>query len=171
MLELGAHIINDVTAGLHDPRMLETVAQYAVPYIAMHIKGMPDTMQHDPVYNNVVDDVWDYFVDRVNAATDAGITDIILDPGFGFGKTLKHNYTLLNNLEKFTLLGLPIAIGISRKSMISGLLHANRDELLPAVSALHLKALEMGVKILRVHDVRAARQVVRLYRFLLDGHQ
>lgn len=169
MLEVGAHIINDISAGKLDERMMETVAGFDAPYILMHMQGTPRDMQQNPHYENVVEEVMASFVERACAAKAAGITDIIVDPGFGFGKTLAHNYELFRNLGRFNALGLPILIGISRKSMIYRSFGAEPTDVLELTTALHLQALQYGVKILRVHDVKPAIRAVQLHHYLTDG--
>ncbi len=169
MLEEGAHIINDVSGGLYDPEMLRTVAEYDAPYILMHIQGTPQTMQLNPVYENVVEEVWDQLKDRILAAKAAKITDIIVDPGFGFGKRLHHNYELFRNLDKFSLFGFPLLVGISRKSMVYKLFDTTPDNVSDLTTALHLKAMDAGTDILRVHDVKPARRAVSLYHYLRYG--
>lgn len=168
MLELGAHIINDISAGEMDEHMLATVAAYDAPYIAMHMQGTPGTMQDRPHYENVVEEIYAYFVELVNRARQAGIQDLVLDPGFGFGKTALHNYQLLGGLKRFQVLDLPLMAGLSRKSMLYRLLDTTPEAVIAPASALHLKALEAGVRILRVHDVKEAVQVVRLFTYMHD---
>ena len=169
MLEAGAHLINDISGGLFDPEMHDTVAAFDAPYILMHIQGTPQTMQQKPIYNDVTGEVWDHLMHRVKAAKDAGITDIIVDPGFGFGKTLDHNYELFRNLDKFKLFGLPLLVGISRKSMIYRLFDTTPDQVTELTAALHMKALDAGANILRVHDVKPAVRTVSLHRYLTHG--
>ncbi|MDW8089765.1 MAG: dihydropteroate synthase [Bacteroidia bacterium] len=161
-LEEGADLINDISGGAFDPKLWEVVAHYRVPYVLMHIKGTPQTMQQNPSYTNVVRAVWLYFVRKIQALTQMGIYDIIIDPGFGFGKQLSHNYALFRALPLFRRLGYPIVIGISRKSMLWRPLEATPRTVLPAMSALHWEALRKGVHLLRVHDVAAAHQIRQL---------
>ncbi len=160
----GVSIINDVSSGRFDNKMLETVAALKVPYIAMHMQGTPQTMQQDPQYNNVVIEVRDYLKNCCNKCDDTGITDIIIDPGFGFGKTVEQNYALLNNLHSFRMLGKPILAGISRKSMICKVLHVNPENALNGTTALHMIALQQGANILRVHDVKEAMETIQLFK-------
>lgn len=169
MLEAGFDLVNDISAGLHDAAMFATCVHYQAPCILMHMQGTPQTMQQNPQYADIVQDVWAYFVQRINAANAAGLYDIILDPGFGFGKTLAHNYQLFAGLRQFSALELPLLIGISRKSMLSNLFNTSYKELKPATAALHLEALQAGVCILRVHDVAEAQQVCRLHQALTHG--
>lgn len=169
MLEAGAHIINDISGGQADAKMYETVAEFDAPYILMHMQGTPQTMQKNPEYEDVVNDVMEYFNRGIRAARAAGITDIVLDPGFGFGKTLEHNYDLFRNLEQFSLFGLPLLVGISRKSMIYRLFDTVPTDVLELSTALHFRALDAGAKILRVHDVRPAVRAIKLHHYLANG--
>ncbi len=161
----GAHIINDISGG-RDAAMLQTVARLRVPYIAMHMQGTPRTMQQDPQYDDVVREVFDYLKDVTLRCKAAGIHDLILDPGFGFGKTVAHNFSLLNELGTFRALGKPILAGLSRKSMICKPLRANPDKALNGTTALHMAALREGASILRVHDVREAVETIRLFSLI-----
>lgn len=165
-VEHGAHLVNDISAGNLDKEMLPTVGQLNVPFIAMHMKGSPENMQIQPNYENVTLEVLDYFIDKIKACRAAGIKDIIIDPGFGFGKTLAHNYTLLQHLEDLSMLELPVLVGVSRKSMISKLLQIETEETLNATTALHMIALQHGATVLRVHDVKEAKQCVALWSTL-----
>lgn len=165
-IQAGAAIINDVSAGDMDPGMLETVGKLQVPYIAMHMQGTPADMQQNPEYNNVSQDVLDYFIRKVAQCREAGITDVIIDPGFGFGKTLEHNYQLLKNLDVFDMLEAPILIGVSRKSMIYRLLGNSASEALNGTTVVQTLALQKGAAILRVHDVKEAVEATRIVTFL-----
>lgn len=158
----GAHIINDISGGTMDEKMFETIAHLKVPYILMHIQGTPQTMQQNPNYKDVVNEVIDFLTKRVQVLRLMGVADIMVDPGFGFGKTLEHNYTLLQNLEKFSILNCPILVGISRKSMITKVLNITTNEALNGTSVLNTIALMKGAKILRVHDVKEAVEAVKL---------
>lgn len=169
MLDVGIHILNDITAGLHDPAILDLAAKYDVPIMLMHMQGNPESMQKAPIYRDVVKEVGDFFVERIRAARAAGIKDIVIDPGFGFGKTQAHNYELFRNLEQFEVFALPVLVGISRKSMLYKMFDTTPLDVLELATALHLKALESGAKILRVHDVKAAKRVVQLHQYLLNG--
>lgn len=162
----GASIINDVSSGRFDTGMVQTVAALQVPYIAMHMQGSPQTMQLDPQYGNVVTEVRDYLRDVCFDCAQAGIKDIIIDPGFGFGKTNEHNFSLLSQLSTFRILGKPILAGLSRKSMICKTLHVNPDHALNGTTALHTVALQQGASILRAHDVREAVEVIKLFEQL-----
>jgi dihydropteroate synthase len=166
MLNLGAHMINDISAGTSDEQMLSTVAAYDAPYIAMHMQGTPRTMQQNPQYENIVEEIYRSFIQMIHRVREAGIRDLVLDPGFGFGKTVLHNYQLLGGLQRFGVLDIPLMAGISRKSMLYKLLNTSPREVTAAAAALHLKALEAGTRILRVHDVREAAQTVRLYTYM-----
>jgi dihydropteroate synthase len=166
-LEAGAVLVNDISAGRLDPALHDTVAAGKAPYILMHMQGDPSTMQQAPQYEDVVLDVLDFFIAAVARLREKGIHDIILDPGFGFGKTVEHNFTLLKNLHVFhTVLDLPVLAGISRKSMICKVLGIAPDAALNGTTALHMVALQQGARILRVHDVREAREAIRLWEML-----
>lgn len=165
-IEHGAAIVNDISAGRIDSRMLETVSSLGVPYIAMHMQGTPKTMQTNPSYHNVVDDVFVSLEKFRNRATQLGIEQLILDPGFGFGKTLSHNYQLLNQLDKFKSLGCPLLVGVSRKSMIQKVLNVSAENALNGTTAIHTIAALKGASILRVHDVKEAAQVYKLVNYL-----
>lgn len=165
----GAHIVNDISAGEDDPDMISTVAALDVPYIAMHKQGTPKDMQDNPRYSNVVEDVVNYFRNRLELYKKAGIKDVILDPGFGFGKTVEHNYSLLNHLEVFrSLFPNPLLVGVSRKSMINRVLGTKPEDALNGTTALHAMALMNGAQVLRVHDVKEAVQVVKLYKAMSE---
>lgn len=161
-IEAGAAIINDISAGNLDPEMFRTVAKYQVPYIMMHLKGTPQSMQKEAVYNDLIQDLRYYFSEKINEATQLKINDIIIDPGFGFAKTTGQNYSLLNHLDLFQTFGLPLLIGLSRKSMIYKVLNSTSKEALNGSTALHTVALLKGANILRVHDVKEAVECVKL---------
>ncbi len=160
--EAGACIVNDIGAGLLDPDMLPTVAQLGVPYIAMHMQGTPRSMQHAPAYTDVAAEVTHFLSERLNAARAAGIPDVVLDPGFGFGKTTPQNHTLLRELGRITALGAPVLVGVSRKRMINEVLGTTAAEALNGTTVLNTIALLGGASILRVHDVREAMEAVKL---------
>lgn len=162
----GVSIINDISGGNIDRDMLRTVAALKVPYIAMHMQGIPQTMQDDPQYEDVVTEVTSYLLDVCTQAKDAGITDIIIDPGFGFGKTVTHNFALLKQLHTLRIAGKPILAGLSRKSLICKTLGVNPEDALNGTTALHMVALQQGASILRVHDVKEAVEVIKLYQQL-----
>ena len=160
--EYGAAIINDISAGQMDNRMFPTIAQLGVPYIIMHMQGTPQDMQDSPHYDNLLKEVFYYFSEKVQRLRDLGVKDIILDPGFGFGKTIEHNYQLMNHLEEFNVFQLPLLVGISRKSMIYKLLGTTPEEALNGTTVLNTIALQKGAHLLRVHDVKAAVDTVTL---------
>ncbi|MFN8207114.1 MAG: dihydropteroate synthase [Bacteroidales bacterium] len=165
----GADIINDVSAGNLDPEMISTAAACKVPYILMHMQGTPASMQQKPEYRDIMQEMLDFFHIRTAACLKAGITDLILDPGFGFGKTLEQNYILLNRLSDFSFFGFPLMVGLSRKSMIYKVLETDPESALNGSSVLHTIALLQGAEILRVHDVREAKETIRLVKFLLQN--
>ncbi|GCB35500.1 dihydropteroate synthase [Bacteroides faecalis] len=160
--EFGVAIVNDISAGELDERMFETVARLGVPYVMMHMQGTPQNMQKEPHYENLIKDVFMYFARKVQQLRDLGMKDIILDPGFGFGKTLEHNYELMAHLEEFRIFELPLLVGISRKSMIYKLLGGTPQDSLNGTTVLDTVALMKGANILRVHDVREAVETVRI---------
>lgn len=164
-VEHGVTIVNDISAGEMDKDMLLTVAHLKVPYIAMHIQGTPSNMQENPHYENVVSEILDFFIKKVKECRQAGINDIIIDPGFGFGKSLSHNYTLLKHLHVFDMLEIPLMAGVSRKSMIWRLLKVSPEEALNGTMALHILALQQGADILRVHDVKPAMEAVQIWEY------
>lgn len=160
--EYGVAIINDIAAGEMDKHMFETVARLGVPYIIMHMQGTPQNMQLHPHYENLLKEVFFYFSEKVQKLRDLGVKDIVLDPGFGFGKTLEHNYQLMNHLEEFRIFELPLLVGVSRKSMIYKLLGGTPDNALNGTTVLNTVSLMKGADILRVHDVKAAIEAVRI---------
>jgi len=162
-------LINDISSGRHDPDIIDVVAKWKLPYIAMHMQGTPEDMQKNPSYEDIVDDLLFYFAERVQFLYSKGINDIIIDPGFGFGKTLDHNYTLLSLLDVFNSLELPIMVGISRKSMIYKFINTSAKESLNGTTALHMFALLKGVNILRVHDVAEAKETIQLFNKLYSA--
>ena len=159
----GAAIINDISAGNMDSDMIPTVAKLQVPYICMHMKGTPQDMQEHPSYENVIKEVLDFFIQKTDECRRAGINDVIIDPGFGFGKTISHNFTLLKELSAFKMLEKPIMAGLSRKSTIYKTLGINTNEALNGTTVLNTLALQNGANILRVHDVKEAKEVIKLY--------
>lgn len=161
MLDAGVHMINDISAGYMDAEMLPAVARWNVPYIAMHMPGTPQTMQQHAQYENVVNAVWDYFVERINACRAAGLRDLVLDPGFGFGKNLQQNYDLFHSLDKLMPFGLPVLVGISRKAMIRKKAGDDPSTMNALMDELHLEALKKGVSIFRVHDVGRLVKLIR----------
>jgi dihydropteroate synthase len=158
----GASIVNDVSAGTIDNELIHTVAGLNVPYVLMHMKGSPQTMQDNPVYENVVLDVFDFLNKKIKELHQAGINDIIVDPGFGFGKTIAHNFDLLNGLDFFQQLSEPILIGLSRKGTVYKTLGITAEEALNGTTVLNTISLLKGASVLRVHDVKEAKQVIRL---------
>ncbi|MCW3123674.1 MAG: Dihydropteroate synthase [Flavipsychrobacter sp.] len=162
----GIDIVNDVSSGAFDISMLQTVAALNVPYIAMHMQGTPQTMQADPQYGDVVAEVKQYLSEVCDRCKEAGISEVIIDPGFGFGKTVQHNFALLRSLETFKTLDRPILAGVSRKSLICKVLKVNPSHALNGTTALNMVALQNGADILRVHDVKEAMEVIALYRKL-----
>jgi dihydropteroate synthase len=163
-IENGAAIINDISAGNLDDKMLEVIAEYKVPYIMMHMRGTPQTMQTMTNYENVVKEMLFYFSEKVAKARSYGIDDLILDPGFGFAKTLEQNYEILQKLELFSITELPLLAGFSRKSMIYKTLHSTAEEALNGTTVLNTIALTKGAKILRVHDVKEAVECIKLFQ-------
>ncbi len=161
-VEAGASIVNDISAGEMDSDMISTVANLKVPYICMHTKGVPDTMQEQTEYEDVTKEVLDYFIKKIKQCRLAGINDIIVDPGFGFGKNIVQNFTLLKNFSLFKILEAPLMAGLSRKSSIYKTLHVPVEDSLNGSTVLHTIALQNGANILRVHDVKEAREAVTL---------
>ena len=161
----GADIINDISAGERDKNMFTTIAKLDVPYIIMHMQGNPKTMQNNPKYQNVTEEIYSYFEQKINKLHRLGVKNIIIDPGIGFGKTIKHNYQILNNLSTFKNLNLPILIGTSRKSMIYKLLEITPKEALNGTSIINTVALQNGANILRVHDVKPAIECIKITTF------
>ena len=166
----GASIVNDISGGTLDDRMFDVVAKLKVPYILMHIQGDPQTMQVNPQYDDVVAEVYEFLARQSEKAKNAGIKQIVVDPGFGFGKTVEHNFTLLRNLKQFRTLG-PLMVGLSRKSMINKVLKTKPESALTGTIALNTLALTHGVNILRVHDVKEARQVILLVNEYMNPHE
>lgn len=161
-LDLGADMINDISGGTFDIKMPFLIGDRNVPYVIMHIQGQPGDMQQNPEYNNVVEDVSAFFKEQINTFRAHGASKLILDPGFGFGKTLAHNYTLLKNLDRFTSFGYPVMAGLSRKSMINKVISTPPEDALNGTTVLNTIALLNGAKILRVHDVKEAVETVKL---------
>ena len=161
----GADIINDISAGNLDLEMFDIVADLNVPYIMMHMQGTPQTMQDNPHYNCIEKEVVNYFLNKVKTLQQKGLSKIIIDPGFGFGKTLEHNYQLLNNLEELDTLELPLLVCVSRKSMVYKVLETDAKNSLNGTTAIHTLCLSKGASILRVHDVKEAVECVKLINF------
>lgn len=162
-LEAGAHIINDISAGSIDPEIIDVAAKYRAPYILMHMQGNPTNMQEAPTYDDPLIEVLDFLIWKTTDIMQRGIIDIIIDPGFGFGKSVDHNYGLLSNLHVLQIIERPILVGLSRKSMIQKVLQINAMEALNGTSALHMIALNQGAQILRVHDVSPAIECITLW--------
>jgi dihydropteroate synthase len=158
--EYGAHIVNDISGG--DVEMFKVIAKLKIPYILMHTQGCPQTMQNNPSYTDVVSDILKYFGEKIFNLRSAGVNDIIIDPGFGFGKTVEHNFELLQKLEDFAITGLPLLVGLSRKSVIWKTLNITAEEALAGTVALNTVALTKGANIIRVHDVKEAVHTVKL---------
>ena len=166
-VDSGVCMINDVSAGLIDSRMIETVAALKVPYLMMHMKGLPENMQDNPVYDDVLKEIIDFFSKQLSLCRKVGITDILIDPGFGwFGKTIEHNFELLSKLNLLKIVGLPVVAGLSRKGMIWKTLDVSPAEALNGTTALNMVALMNGARILRVHDVKEAMQCIKLFNKL-----
>ena len=162
-LDEGADMINDISGGTLDKNMMSVVSKNNCPYILMHMQGNPQNMQNDPSYENVTLEIIQYLAQRIKIAHDNNIIDLIVDPGFGFGKTLEHNFEILNNLDKFNVLDTPILAGFSRKSMIYKTLKTSSEKALNGTSSLNTIALTKGAKILRVHDVKEAKECIILH--------
>ena len=162
-LNEGADIINDISSGELDEKMIKIISDFNCPYIMMHMSGNPQNMQKSPKYEDVVIELINYLAKKVKFARDNGIVDLVIDPGFGFGKTIQHNYQLLNNLDKFKILDIPMLVGFSRKSMIYKTLKTNAENSLNGTTCLNTIALTKGANILRVHDVKQAKECIILY--------
>ncbi|MCK9423670.1 MAG: dihydropteroate synthase [Bacteroidales bacterium] len=167
MVENGADIINDIYGGRFDEEMLQTIAGLNVPYILMHMKGTPETMQKNPEYSDVVAEITYFFEQQLARCREAGVRQVIIDPGFGFGKTVEHNFSLLSHLDTFQSLEVPILAGLSRKSMINKALQIKPQEALNGTTVLNTVALLKGADILRVHDVKEAVEAVKLVRLMM----
>ncbi len=160
--DFGVQMINDISAGEMDDNMFDTVAKNRVAYVMMHIKGNPQTMQQNIEYKNFIQEIIQHFAVKINSAKKAGIFDIIIDPGFGFGKSLAHNYELLNRLDEFGIFELPILVGLSRKSMIYNVLESTADDALAGTIAANTLAMLKGANILRVHDVKETVDIIKI---------
>ena len=160
----GADMINDISAGEKDKKMFETIAELNVPYIMMHMKGNSLTMQKNPNYDNIINEIFIFFEKKIKILNTLGFNKIIIDPGFGFGKTLEHNYEILRNLSEFKKINLPILVGASRKSMIYNLLDITADQALNGTSIINTIALNNGANLLRVHDVKEATQCIKIMK-------
>lgn len=169
-IEEGASIVNDISGGNLDPSMFETIASLQAPYILMHMKGTPQTMMKEATYENLLKEILDYFHQKLFALHKLGIKDIIIDPGFGFAKSVDQNFDLLNKLDRLEIFEKPIMVGLSRKSMIWRTLNTNPESALNGTTALNTIALIRGASILRVHDVREAKEVIQLTRHVRITH-
>lgn len=166
--EYQVDIINDISAGEMDAKMFETMARLNVPYVIMHMQGNPQNMQNEPQYEHLMKEVFLYFAQKIETLKSMGVSDIIVDPGFGFGKTIDHNYELLSKLDEFKIFELPLLVGVSRKSMIYKFLDASPEESLNGTTVLNAFALQRGANILRVHDVKEAKETVKLYQKMVE---
>jgi dihydropteroate synthase len=164
-LEAGACLINDISGGTMDENMFKIIAKYQVPYILMHIKGTPQNMQNNPEYDDIIQEITKYFITKTNQLKALNVKDIILDVGFGFGKTLEHNYTILNQLNRFTKLEYPILAGMSRKSMLYKILNSKPSKMKNATTVANTIALLNGASILRVHDVKEAMECIKIMEY------
>ena len=164
-IENGADIINDISAGNIDPKIIEVVAKNNIPYVLMHMQGIPINMQHSPKYYHVLNDLKKFFKKKIEYLNSIGIKKIIIDPGFGFGKSIKDNYSILNNLNEFINFGYPIITGISRKSMLTKFLNIKAEDSLNATTIANTIALSKGCNIIRVHDVKEAREIIRVLEY------
>jgi dihydropteroate synthase len=162
-------MINDISAGSFDSKMIPTISNLGIPYLMMHMQGSPDTMQDSPVYENIVDELLQFFGEKVHQLRKRGVNDIIIDPGFGFGKTLEQNYKLLYHLDSFQMMELPLMVGVSRKSMIYKTLDLEASEALNGTTAVHMSALLKGASLLRVHDVKEAVQTVKIFQQIVES--
>lgn len=163
-VDSGATLINDISAGQIDKEMFEYIGRSGVPYVLMHMQGLPATMQQNPTYGDIIVEITDFFINKISLLRQLGVKDIILDPGFGFGKTLNQNYTLLKNISAFHILECPVLVGVSRKSMVNKVLDISPEMALNGTTALHMVALINGASILRVHDVKEAMETIKLWK-------
>jgi dihydropteroate synthase len=164
-ISLGADIINDISGGVLDDNMIDVVAKNDIPYVMMHMQGTPQTMQQNPTYQDVVTDVKSFFENTIDSCKNKGFEKLIIDVGFGFGKSVEHNYQLLKHLEEFKSFECPLLVGFSRKSMINKVIHTNPNTALNGTTVLNTLALSHGASILRVHDVKEAQQAIDLWSF------
>ena len=164
-IDMGADMINDISGGELDKEMIEVIAKHQIAYIMMHMQGTPQNMQHNPVYNHVTNDVFEFLKQKTDAFQKRGVEKLIIDMGFGFGKTVEHNYQLLKDFKKFDSLNYPILVGLSRKSMINKIIHTTPETALTGTIVLNTIALQNGAKILRVHDVKEAKQAIDLFEY------
>ena len=168
--DFGVSIINDISAGELDSSMFNTISELNVPYIIMHMKGTPENMQNNPNYKKAVElEIIEYFAEKIDKLKLLGVNDVIIDPGFGFGKTIEHNYRLLNKLDSFKIVDLPLLVGVSRKSMINKLLNISPNEALNGTTVVNTLALQKGANILRVHDVKEAVQAINIIKMMKNS--
>lgn len=165
----GVGMINDISAGRFDTKMFPTISELGIPYVMMHMQGTPGTMQVDPKYENVIDELLQFFGERVHQLRKRGVNDIIIDPGFGFGKTIEQNYMLLHYLDSFQMMELPLMVGVSRKSMIYNTLELLPEEALNGTTAAHMASLLKGASLLRVHDVKEAMETVKIFQQIVES--
>ena len=164
-IDMGADMINDISGGELDKEMIDVIAKHQIAYIMMHMQGTPQNMQHNPVYNHVTNEVFEFLKQKTDAFQKRGVEKLIIDMGFGFGKTVEHNYQLLKDFKKFDSLNYPILVGLSRKSMINKIIHTTPETALTGTIVLNTIALQNGAKILRVHDVKEAKQAIDLFEY------
>ena len=164
-IDMGADMINDISGGELDKEMIDVIAKHQIAYIMMHMQGTPQNMQHNPVYDHVTNDVFEFLKQKTDAFQKRGVEKLIIDVGFGFGKTVEHNYQLLKDFKKFDSLNYPILVGLSRKSMINKIIHTTPETALTGTIVLNTIALQNGAKILRVHDVKEAKQAIDLFEY------
>ncbi len=167
-VDQGVALVNDISAGRYDDNLFKTIGELGIPYILMHMQGNPEDMQKKPLYDSVIEEVLDFFIEKIKQLRDFGAKDLIVDPGFGFGKTVSHNYELLKKMHVFKVLGRPVLAGVSRKSMICKVLKINPKDALNGTTALHMVALQQGARILRVHDVKEAVETIKIWKTLED---
>ena len=164
-IDMGADMINDISGGELDKEMIDVIAKHQIAYIMMHMQGTPQNMQHNPVYDHVTNDVFEFLKQKTDSFQKRGVEKLIIDMGFGFGKTVEHNYQLLKDFKKFDSLNYPILVGLSRKSMINKIIHTTPETALTGTIVLNTIALQNGAKILRVHDVKEAKQAIDLFEY------
>jgi len=165
MLEKGVHLINDISGGQYDPGIVDIVSEYKVPYVCMHMKGVPKTMVHQNKYQDLIRELMLFFKERIQTLSSKGIKDIIIDPGFGFSKNIAQNYQLLHHLHKFKIFDFPLLVGVSRKSMIYKVLNTDPENALNGTTVIHTLALLQGAEILRVHDIKEAKETMQLLAY------
>ena len=164
-IEEGANMINDISAGNIDSKIIDVCAQNNIPYVLMHMRGLPDSMQNETHYDSIIDDIIDFFELKINECNNKGLKQIILDPGLGFGKSIEGNYTILKKMTNFKALNYPLLMGLSRKSFIQKLIGVQADKALNGTTALHMLALDNGANVLRVHDVKEAKEIINIWKY------